>query len=83
MKSISTILKLTEFVTATFSFKTLKKTKSTLLLLAVFLMGWNVSSGQTYYSMSGGNYSQTFNNKSAPNSHSIPSKRRQVAVELF
>ena len=46
MKSISTILKLTEFVTATFSFKTLKKTKSTLLLLTVFLMGWNVSWGQ-------------------------------------
>ena len=46
MKYTSTILTMTEFVNATFSINSLKKTKSTLLLLAVFFMGWNVSSGQ-------------------------------------
>ena len=44
IKNTTTILRWNEFVNATFSSNPLKKTS--LLLLAVFLMGWNVSWGQ-------------------------------------
>ncbi|MCF6130411.1 lamin tail domain-containing protein, partial [Flavobacterium sp. AS60] len=63
MKRTSTILRLSEFVNATFSFDSLKKTKTTLLLFAVFLMGWNMSWGQLSITGtgSGNTYTQTFN----------------------
>ena len=71
MKSISTILKLNEFVTSRVMINSLKKTKTTLLLLAVFLMGWNVSSGQTstqnFGTGTGSNTSQTGNATAIPN----------------
>jgi len=58
MKNTTPGLKLNEFANATYTNNSLKKTS--LLLLAVFLMGWNVSWGQTPYPMSSGNYSENF-----------------------
>lgn len=48
MRRTFTILKLSEFVNAIFSLNSLKKTKTTLLLFAVFLMGSNVTSAQPW-----------------------------------
>ncbi|QBZ97863.1 InlB B-repeat-containing protein [Flavobacterium sangjuense] len=47
MKSTSTILRLSEFVTSGMMNNSLKKTKTILLLIAVFLMGCNLNFGQT------------------------------------
>ncbi|MEO5775254.1 MAG: YDG domain-containing protein, partial [Flavobacterium sp.] len=60
MKRTSTILRSTEFLAAMFSLNSIKKTKTLLALFAFFLIGSNVSFGQTYFDMSSANYSQAF-----------------------